>query len=466
MKKEGKNRELYFIGIGGSGMCPLAILAAKSGFKVSGIDQQHSKNINRLKNENIPVIIGSSSLSSCFNGSVIVSSAIKPSHSDLILASKRNLTIMHRSDLLNQLMKLKLPITVAGTHGKTSTTALIAHLLRCFGEDPDAFIGAEIQDTQKSWMKGSGPHFVAEADESDGSFLKYKPQIGVLTNIDNDHLDFYGSSEKILEAFSSYVKNISSNGFAIIGTNQQTCKEIFDSTTINKISFGTSSDADLYACNISSNGPHISFDLIVEGEKHSCCYQAFGRHNILNALAAIATLKACNKPVSETVKYLSSFPGVARRLCVILDEPNFTIIDDYAHNPGKISASINAIRASWPSSYLIVIFQPHRYSRLTTMYKEFTDSFTEACHVFVTDIFAAGEAPISKFTPKALAYDIAVRSQVKTSIFESIDQIEVLQKKTKKKNIVILTVGAGNISNIAYQIKEKFLAQHKQNFSS
>ena len=442
---------IYFIGIGGSGMTPLALTAAYFGYEVWGSDHQSSANIDCLLENKIKIFQQHASNNLDGANTVIVSSAIPEHHIELEHAKKSELPIYHRSDFLLELSKKKELIAVSGTHGKTTTSSILTYLMHHLKLDPTSVIGGTMSFLNSSCRLGKGSHFVIEADESDGTFLKYSPLISILTNIDLDHLDYYGSEKNLYSAFLTYTNKIQAGGVAIMGVNNHKDWHIFKELKQNKISFGTYPTCDMFVENIQSTGSILKFDLHWKSQKYSFELNSLGVHNVLNATGALACLASLRIPLNKAIPLLKKFPGTSRRLSILFDQPNLKIIDDYAHNPGKILASIDAVKKAWPNYDLTVIFEPHRYSRVSSLYRHFIKAFTKADRVFVCPIYSAGEDIIPSITVKKISQDIEKSSLTPTQTFRDISQIFNIRILPSIR--VILVLGAGDSNKISSRLK-------------
>lgn len=458
-------KSLHFVGIGGSGMCPLAIIAKSKGYMVTGSDLSNGRNVSILKDHGIEVSPNHLKENMLHADAIVVSSAIKPENPEVLEAKRKNLPVLHRSYLLAKFSASHHLITVAGTHGKTTTSAILSYLLEVIEEDPMAVVGGHMLHFDASWHIGEGKYFVAEADESDGSFLGYSPNTAILNNIDKDHLDYYGGFDGIKSAFEQYLSNIKKGGTAIVGTNDPNSHKVYSNYTGKKLSFGTSEFNDLYATDLTVEGQYVKFKLYIQDRHFDCKLKSIGPHNVANALAALAALYSLGLPMQPAIKALSNFPGVARRLSIIYDKPSIKVIDDYAHNPGKIEASIEAVRAAFSNHDVFVIFEPHRFSRLDTMYNEFIHSFTKASQVYVTPIFSAGEVPNDQYNPQIIAEDINRASCVDSYSYDNEEQVLGSRDRRNPNKIVVLTVGAGESSKIAFAMKRYAIATQETTFS-
>jgi UDP-N-acetylmuramate--alanine ligase len=448
---------VHFIGIGGSGMSGLAELALKRGLTVQGSDLKPSKMTDRLTYLGALIHFGHHEETVKGAQTVVYSSAIAPDNVELLAGVKAGMQVMHRSEFLAWLMEKYHVITVAGTHGKSTTSAMIVHVLDALEQDPTAAVGGILRAYDSTAKSGSGPLFVAEADESDGSFLKYSPHIGVVTNIDLDHMEFYKSENGLVSAFTTYLDKIDADGYAIIGWDNALSRQVGTSFSGQRLAYGQLIGSDVRAINIHWNGTQTTFNAIVERDNIPVKLNAMGRHNVQNALCALAVTRALGLDVRKAALSLSNFSGVDRRMTLVHDAATIKIYDDYAHNPGKIEACVSALKESYPDCPLHVIYQPHRYSRLETMYDQMLASIKKADVVYVLPVYSAGETTTQDFSPEKLANDLVSRHQIRTIPCKNIqDAVEQVSTNVGPRG-VILTVGAGDVYHVAYELRDVYL---------
>lgn len=448
---------IHFIGIGGTGMSGLAELALKKGLTVQGSDLKPSKMTDRLASLGARIYFGHHEQAVQGARSIVYSSAITSDNVELLAGIKSGMQPMHRSEFLAWLMEKHQVITIAGTHGKSTTSAMIVHVLDALEQDPTAAVGGILSAYGSTAKSGSGQIFVAEADESDGSFLKYSPDIGVLTNIDLDHMEFYKSEDNLISAFSTYLDNIAPDGYAIIGWDNTLSRQVGASFSGQRLAYGLIIGSDVRGTNIQWNGTQTTFNAIVERDNIPVKLNAMGKHNVQNALCALAVTRALGLDVRKAALSLSSFSGVDRRMTLVHDGDNIKIYDDYAHNPGKIAACVSALKESYPDRPLHVIYQPHRYSRLETMYDQMLASITMADCVYILPVYSAGETTTQDFSPQKLTNDLVSRHQIRTIPCKNIqDAVKQVSTNIGSKG-VILTVGAGDVYQVAYELRDVYL---------
>ena len=457
-----KKHNFFFVGIGGSGMFPLAMLLKKNGYTVAGSDKKENKSIKRLDELGTPIFLEHSAKNIQGSDVIVFSSAIPHDNEELIAAKNLNKIILHRSDLLKELVNKKPSITIAGTHGKTTSTAFIHHLLNSNSERSSLAILGGTSTKQEDRISLEDCEFIiAEADESDGSFLKYKPDVAVLTNIEQDHLDYFHSYENIIEHFKQHLSNLKGLRRLVYNEDDPSSKKLASIFTGKKISFGFSKKADIYAEQITANGEETRFIVSIKGKKEHLTLPLIGKHNILNTLAAISLVEVLEKPVKSYAQSVKSSPSVKRRLQLIYQKNDLLFYDDYAHNPGKIKAALEALRDHFPDHKIIALFEPHRFSRIDALFEGFIQSFQASDFVLIFPTFCAGEEEATrKHTEQDLANGIKTYSHKKAEAVYNVNRAyeRLIENVTDKT--VISSLGAGNISHIAYQMREKIICEN------
>ena len=453
-------KKFHFVGIGGAGMSALAKILIESGYEISGSDCAASSNTEMLKKLGAKIFIGhdANNISNDIEA-IVYSSAIPQDNPELVKAAELKIPKLHRSDINAMLVNSKKGIAVAGSHGKTTTTSMIGFVLHCAGVDPSFVIGGESADLGTSAIWGKSDYLVSEADESDGSFIKLKPAIAVVTNIEDDHLDFYGTVEKIRAAFKIFLENITEGGVAVLCFDNENLREIAGEIQRKVISYGIDNAADFTAKNIYSGVNGVSFDTF-KGEKLLGRVQLaiHGRHNVLNALAAIATAAEVGVEFSKIVDALGKFHGAKRRFQTKGNIKSIWIVDDYAHHPTEIAATLKAARETNPRR-VICVFQPHRYTRTKLLLKEFGTAFKDADLLVLTDIYSAGEEKIAGVDGESILKEVLANSKEKeiSYIPERSKIAEYLLDNVVTGDLVI-TMGAGDI----YKTGEEFIELLKQ----
>lgn len=449
-----KNYHIHFVGIGGIGMSGIAELLLSLGYTVSGSDLKLSGITRRLEKLGATVFQGHSGEQ--INGAsvVVTSSAIPAENPEVLAATAQSIQIISRADMLAELMRIKYAIAVSGAHGKTSTTAMIAHILNQAGLDPTVVIGGLLKNLGTNALHGKGDFIVAEADESDGSFLKYTPAIAVVTNIDLEHLDFYKDIEDIKKAFITFINSVPFYGLAVLCLDNNHIQDILPRVKSRHITYGLSAQADVRAADIKLAGTRSRFTVFHKdtplGELQ---LNLSGRHNILNALAGIATGIELNIGFSGIKDALEKIDGVQRRLEIKGEKKGILVMDDYGHHPTEITATLTAVRESFSDRRLIVMFQPHRYSRTRALFDEFTRSFYQSDILLILPIYAASEPEIEGVNSVLLCENIQAHGHKNVHHAQGFNEALSLISKQLKQNDLVLTLGAGDI----YLLGEKLL---------
>lgn len=460
----GNIEKIHFVGIGGTGMNGIAEVLSNLGYRVSGSDLKESAATRRLAGMGVSIHIGHAPENIEQADVVVASTAVDRGNVEIATAYRKRIPVIPRAEMLAELMRFRFGIAVAGTHGKTTTTSLIASMLAEDGLDPTFVIGGRLNSAGSNARLGQGQYLVAEADESDASFLYLQPMLAVVTNIDQDHMETYqGSYQRLQDTFVEFLHHLPFYGLAVLCLDDAGVREILPQMSKPFRTYGTHEDADIRAINIRQQGMHTDFDVI---RKDSVAplhitLNIPGWHNMLNALAAIAV--ASNLGVADTAiaASLSAFKGVGRRFQINADVPfgggQLTFVDDYGHHPREIAATLEALRQAWPERRGVVIFQPHRYSRTRDLFEDFVQVLSGVDRLILLDIYAAGEAPIEGADGRALTRAIRSRSLVEPVFVEdAADLLQVLAAIVKADD-VLLTLGAGNIGQIASHLPEQLL---------
>lgn len=437
---------VHFIGIGGAGMSGLAKILIQKGVKVSGSDLSDSKYVERLIQMGAQVKIGhheDNVPESC--DLVVISSAIPVSNPEISRARAMGIRIIKRGALLGELMKLQKGIAVAGAHGKTTTSSMIALILEDAGHDPTIVVGGELCNLCSNAKLGKGEYLVAEADESDGSFLELFPEIAMVTNIEDDHLDYYGSMESIINAFQQYINQIPPGGTAFIGIDDEIARKLKAPQNRKLKYYGLQDSSDFVAKNLLFNAAGSSSDIYYQNKFLGKLELTItGKHNIINALGALGVAMEAGVGFHEAITALKKFKGVERRFQLLGHEKNVKVVDDYAHHPTEIRATLEAARQAHKGR-VVAVFQPHRYSRTKQLYHEFGNSFSDADFVVITDIYAAGEKAIPGISGELIFQEAKRRFPDKKIVYKGYDDLIDFLHKTTKAGDLILTLGAGDI---------------------
>jgi UDP-N-acetylmuramate--alanine ligase len=447
-------KHIHLIGIGGAGMSAIADVLLNLEYKVSGSDLVESPTTLRLKELGAQIYIGHNP-SNINNADVVVySSAINPYNIELQEAKKRNILVVSRSDMLAELAQLKYSIAVAGSHGKTTTTAMIAKLLKEAGLDPTAIVGGKMREVASNAYLGDGKYLVFETDESDGSFLKFNPMLGVILNIDFEHLDYYKEFNQLKSAFLEFANKVPFLlGAIIYCIDDINLSELFKSLKRRKISYGFSHTAEVKATDFLLKSKESYFKVYYKDKFFGDFkLRILGKHNILNALACICVGLELGIPQRVIKDALLNFAGVERRLQLKADIKGIKIIDDYAHHPTEIRATLSALNLM-EKNRLYVIFQPHRYTRTQLLYEEFGKCFTHADYLILTDIYGANEEPIEGVSSQLIVDSIKRNTDIPVEFLPMSEIVEYIVKRLEPKDIV-LTLGAGNIWKIGEKIIE------------
>lgn len=453
---------IHFIGIGGIGMSGIAEILVQSGYLVQGSDIKASNNTKRLEKLGIEVFIGQRK-SNILNAKIIVvSTAISKNNIELVEAKKIFLPIVHRAEMLGELMRLKQSIAIAGTHGKTTTTSLIAKMIEENGMDPTIINGGIISSLDSNARMGKGDWMVVEADESDGSFTKLNPTAAVITNIDLEHLDFHKNERNLELAFFNFLSSIPFYGFICLCTDHPRVQKLISKLEDKKvITYGLSANADVRATNIIYNNNKMNFTLSISNRReleissYEIEFSMIGIHNIQNALATIATGIELKIPIEKIKNTLKTFTGVQRRFQNVGNFKNTTIIDDYGHHPVEINAALAAARLLAPKNKIISIFQPHRYSRIKDLFNDFCSCFNDADYVFLLDVYPAGEEPLKGFESTDLKNGLLKYGHKNVSYIESKKALIRETLKIISPNDIIICLGAGSITKIANTLEKE-----------
>jgi len=436
-------------------MSSIARILAAKGFKVSGSDIKETKNLEDLRKLGIDIYIGHSLANIKDADLVVYSSAISQDNPEIKEAERYNIPVIKRAKMLADLMQEKRVITVTGAHGKTTTTSLISHLLLEAGLSPTVAIGGILRNLDSNAYLGESDFFVAEADESDGSFLYYNPDYSIITNIDYEHLDYYRSFDNLLEAFKKFVGNTKENGCLYCSSDDVNLRKVLNGYKKRFILFGLSKDAHIYASDIKLEALRSSFSCFYNNKLVGpFALSLGGTHNIVNALSVIALGLDLGVGLENIKKALLTYKGAKRRLEIKLDGEEVMILDDYAHHPTEIKATLLALK-NLDRRRIIAVFQPHRYSRTKLLMNEFGRSFGSVDAVIVTDIYPAGEKPIENITALSIVDSLKNNGHPNVSYMPKEVIVEHLLKIAKPKDLII-TLGAGDITKISDELAQKF----------
>ncbi len=452
-------RKIHFVGIGGAGMSGIAEVLRNLGYKISGSDVTESVTCDRLRKRDIDVRIGHAAANVDGADAVVFSSAVPSGNVELAAARRQGIPVVPRVTMLAELLRLRQGIAVAGTHGKTTITSMISHILNEAGLDPTFIIGGLLRRIGRNAKLGAGEFIVVEADESDASFLNLHPVISVVSNVDSDHLQTYGQDFQCLKrAFVRFMENLPFYGLAVVCFDDEHARSCASMCSRRIVSYGIRSrDADFRATDLRFHNGHSTFTMHgpVSGRFK---VQARGMHNVLNTLAAVAVAHEIGISKTHIARALKSFEGIARRIEdhgeLVLDGKRFELVDDYGHHPTEMEATIDAVRRSWPKKRLVVVFQPHRYSRTRDVFEGLAGALSRPDALVLMEVYPAGEEPIPAASSEALARAIRMRGQVEPVYAKTLDKVVCHLQGVLHDDDVVLTLGAGSVGQIPEMIKQ------------
>ena len=457
----GDIERIHFVGIGGTGMCGIAEVMCNLGYEVSGSDIKASAVTDRLADLGVTITIGHKRENITQADVVVSSSAIDRSNEEIDEAYLKRIPVIPRAEMLAELMRFRFGIAVAGTHGKTTTTSLIASVLAEGGLDPTFVIGGRLNSAGSNAKLGLGHYLGAEADESDASFLYSQPMIAVVTNIDQDHMETYQNNyQRLKDTFVEFLHHLPFYGLAVLCLDDDGVKEILPRISKPVVTYGVDENADVRAINIHQDGMHTSFTVVRPGNYPplAITLNMPGWHNMLNALAVISVATKLDVDDAAIIKSLGAFKGVGRRFQINAELPydggKLTLVDDYGHHPREIAATLEALRQAWPTRRAVVVFQPHRYTRTRDLFEDFVQVLSTVDVLVLMDVYSAGEAPIASADGRALSRAIRVRGQIDPVFVDNREQLPELLAAIVKADDVILTLGAGNVGQIAAELPQ------------
>ena len=460
-----KVKHIHFVGIGGSGMSGIAEVLLNLDYKISGSDLSDSTTTKRLSSLGATVYIGHAGHYIESADAVVTSSVIKSDNPEVLAARANNIPVVPRAIMLAELLKLRQGIGVAGTHGKTTTTSLIASVLAQSGMDPTFIIGGKLEAAGSHAKLGSGEFIVVEADESDASFLYLQPVLAVVTNIDADHMETYDHNfSKLKKAFVDFLQHLPFYGMAVLCVDDPNVREIIPTITKPITTYGLSDTAQIRATNISHCKGQMHFTALIgvneNSRKLDIKLNLPGLHNVQNALAAIAVGNELGVSDTSIIKALNKFKGVGRRFQRCGDiklsgrnkNVNFTLVDDYGHHPVEIAATINAARGAFPNRRLIVAFQPHRYTRTRDVFEDFVKVLSTTDVLLLTEVYSAGETPIVAADGKSLVRAIRVQGKVEPIFIETVEELPAAIFNVIENEDVVLVMGAGSVGSVVQKL--------------
>jgi UDP-N-acetylmuramate--alanine ligase len=449
---------IHLIGIGGAGMGGIAEVLVNLGYQVQGSDLRANAVTARLQKMGVRIFIGHAAAQVAGADVVVVSTAVGPANPELLAAHEARIPVVPRAEMLAELMRFRQGIAVAGTHGKTTTTSLVASVLAEGGLDPTFVIGGQLKSAGSNARLGTGRYLVAEADESDASFLHLQPMIAIVTNIDNDHLITHGGDfEKLRQSFVAFLHNLPFYGLAVLCSDDPEVRSLLPQVGRPMIRYGLGDEADLRAVGLERLGARTRFDVLREGrEPLRVTLNLAGLHNVRNALAAIAVATELEVADSSIQRALESFEGIGRRFESLGEVQTaagrVTIVDDYGHHPTEIEATLEAARQAWPGRRLVLAFQPHRYTRTHDLIDDFGRVLSGADALVVTEVYAAGEEPIANADGRAICRAVRGRGRIEPVFVEQVSELAGALAGLIEDGDVILTMGAGSIGGIAHEL--------------
>lgn len=442
--------KIHFVGIGGIGMSGIAEVLLASGYQVSGSDVGDSPNVKKLKSLGAEIYIGHNEENLNKVTVVVYSSAVNDTNPEVARAKREGIPVIRRAEMLAELMRLKYGLAVAGTHGKTTTTSFLATILQECDLDPTYIIGGIVKNLKGHAKVGKGDFLVAEADESDGSFLLLNPVMSVITNIDNDHMDHYGTEENLFKAFVEFANRIPFYGVVALNGHDEKLMQLKTEMKRPAVTFGIDIPADFTARNVEYGHFETSFDLYYKGELTARFeINLPGRHNVLNCLGATVLAFQLGLKFKEIAAAAKKLEGVGRRFQLLFKENSFEVVDDYGHHPTEIASTLKIVKDTRPDYKKIVIFEPHRFTRTRDCWDQFLHCFNDADELYLLPIYAASEQPIDGITTDRLVEDINRLHPQFAKKIESIDNLGSVIESYKHDKTIVVTLGAGSIGKMA-----------------
>lgn len=457
-------RRIHFIGIGGAGMSGIAEVLLNQGYEISGSDIKASNVTESLVKKGATVFIGHEA-KNVFGADVVVnSSAVNSTNPEIIHARKLRIPIVRRAEMLGELMRYRHGIAVAGTHGKTTTTSLLASILAAAKQDPTFIIGGLVNSTGTNAQLGASRYLVAEADESDASFLHLQPMVAIVTNIDADHMETYGGDfSKLKKTFIDFLHNLPFYGLAVLCGEDPVIRDIIPEVARPILTYGFSNKCDFHAINIKQSQMHSEFDVVRPGFEKPLHIRlnAVGIHNVLNATAVIAV--ATDEGISDEAiqQGLANFQGVGRRFQVYGNFPigngEAMLVDDYGHHPREVAAVIKAVRDGWPDRRLVMVYQPHRYTRTRDLYEDFVEVLSTVDSLVMLEVYSAGEDPIPGADSRHLCRSIRARGVIEPIFVENVEGVPDIIKDLVRAGDIVITQGAGNVGVLSPELAKRNL---------
>jgi UDP-N-acetylmuramate--alanine ligase len=454
--------KIHFVGIGGTGMSGIAEVLSNLGYTVSGSDIKESATTASLQAMGVKVYFAHHADNVANVDVVVTSTAVDRANPEISAAYEHRIPVIPRAEMLAELMRFRFGIAVAGTHGKTTTTSLTTMMLAEGGLDPTFVIGGRLNSAGSNAKLGLGKFLVAEADESDASFLYLQPMMAIVTNIDQDHMETYGGSyNRLKDTFVKFLHQLPFYGMAVLCSDDAGIRDILPEISKPMKTYGVNPEADVRAIDIKQDGLRTHFTALRWGSYPplKVTLNLPGWHNMLNALAAITVASALGVDDQAIIKSLDEFKGVGRRFQINgdidVDGGSLTLVDDYGHHPREVAATLEAMRQAWPTRRKVVVFQPHRYTRTRDLFEDFVEVLSSVDVLILLDVYSAGETPITGADGKALSRSIRIRGQVDPVFVQHRDDLPVILAAMVRKDDVVLTMGAGNVGQIAAELPEK-----------
>jgi UDP-N-acetylmuramate--alanine ligase len=445
--------QIHFVGIGGIGMSGIAEVLLNLGYAVSGSDVRESETTRRLASLGGRIFTGHAAENLTEADVVVISTAVRRDNPEVVAARAKKIPVIPRAEMLAELMRLKYGIAIAGSHGKTTTTSMAAHLLAHAGMDPTAVVGGKVNTFGSNAKLGKGDYMVVEADESDGSFLRIPPTLAVVTNIDPEHLDYWKTPEALRQGFVDFVNRVPFYGISILCIDHPTVQSLIPDLEKRFVTYGESHQADYRAEKIEVSGHAVRFDAWRRQEPLGRFeVHMVGRHNALNALAVVALADEMGIPMVVTREALASFRGVQRRFTVKGEKRGITVVDDYGHHPAEVKATLLGAREAF-NRRVVCVFQPHRYTRTRDLFQDFATAFNDADVLLLSDIYAASEDPIPGVTPESLVEAIRARGHRDASYVPR-SELASRARAVVKPGDIVITLGAGDVTNVGPELLE------------
>ncbi len=464
VERMGRVQRLHFVGIGGAGMSGIAEVMLNLGYAVSGSDLKQGRVTERLQELGAEIFIGHREDNVAQADAVVVSSAVNEENPEVRAARAARVPVVPRAEMLAELMRFRYGIAVAGTHGKTTTTSLVASIMAEGGLDPTFVIGGLLNSAGANARLGTGRYLVAEADESDASFLYLQPTMAVVTNIDADHMSTYGNDfNKLRETFVEFLHHLPFYGLMVMCIDDDEVRSLLPMLTRPVRTYGLSESADVRALDLQQNGQRTEFTLVTDliEAPQRLSLNLPGSHNVLNALAAICVALELGIGMQAISKALSGFQGIGRRFQVhegrTADGRQLLLVDDYAHHPREVAATIEAARKGWPDKRLVLVFQPHRYSRTRDQFDDFVQVLSQVDLLVLAEVFAAGEEPIPGADGRGLSHALRTRGQVEQVFVDPVAEIPEILDGLLRDGDMVLTLGAGSIGAVAAKLPDELL---------